>query len=258
MYENRMVCFVDILGFGALVEMSSQSEVLQAEIYEFLTSFSSDKALEEIHHGVAGYNQIDKPEINDPEFFEELKELNHFNITHFSDSIVISTAIDKNGLSWCCLLDHLARFQIRLFHKFNLLVRGGVTYGQIAHDDKGILFGPALNRAYYLESKLAVYPRIIIDKIIYNQLINAEFGYMLSPLVSDSEEGLLNINLATAFEYLYSGCGDSIFGSRDYGFLSEYFYHAKESINSNLAHNLPEHIRLKHKWLSTQMKKVAL
>lgn len=41
-------------------------------------------------------------------------------------------------------------------------MRGAVTVGAI-HHDQHIVFGPALNRAYELESKVAFYPRILID-----------------------------------------------------------------------------------------------
>ena len=41
-------------------------------------------------------------------------------------------------------------------------VRGGVTVGNILHDDD-VVFGPALNRAYELESKVAKFPRIVLD-----------------------------------------------------------------------------------------------
>jgi hypothetical protein len=43
-----------------------------------------------------------------------------------------------------------------------LLIRGAITIGDIVHDDS-IVFGPALNRAYELESQQAIYPRIILD-----------------------------------------------------------------------------------------------
>ena len=42
------------------------------------------------------------------------------------------------------------------------LLRGGVTVGDVIHEDE-IVFGPGLNRAYYLESKIARYPRFVLD-----------------------------------------------------------------------------------------------
>ena len=43
------------------------------------------------------------------------------------------------------------------------MARGALTYGDIYYDnDKNVWFGPAMNRAYWLESKKARYPRLII------------------------------------------------------------------------------------------------
>jgi hypothetical protein len=41
-------------------------------------------------------------------------------------------------------------------------IRGGVTVGDIVHDEH-VVFGPALNRAYHLESQVADKPRIVLD-----------------------------------------------------------------------------------------------
>jgi hypothetical protein len=38
-----------------------------------------------------------------------------------------------------------------------------MTYGKLFHTDR-YLFGPALNEAYYLESRVAVYPRVILSE----------------------------------------------------------------------------------------------
>lgn len=45
---------------------------------------------------------------------------------------------------------------------YGFFFRGGVTIGDLFHDGH-IVFGPALNQAYDLESKKAVYPRAILD-----------------------------------------------------------------------------------------------
>lgn len=50
------------------------------------------------------------------------------------------------------------------FLKNGFIARGAITYGDLFYDnEKNIWFGPAMNRAYFLESKLASFPRIIID-----------------------------------------------------------------------------------------------
>lgn len=46
-----------------------------------------------------------------------------------------------------------------------ILCRGAVSLGKFIHTDK-YLFGPALVEAYLLESKAALYPRIILDRTV--------------------------------------------------------------------------------------------
>lgn len=50
------------------------------------------------------------------------------------------------------------------FLKNGFIARGAITHGDLFYDnEKNIWFGPAMNRAYYLESKKAKFPRVIID-----------------------------------------------------------------------------------------------
>lgn len=45
--------------------------------------------------------------------------------------------------------------------------RGGVAYGDVYYEEKRkLLFGPGVNAAYRLESKIAIYPRIVIEEIV--------------------------------------------------------------------------------------------
>lgn len=44
-----------------------------------------------------------------------------------------------------------------------ILFRGAVVIGDL-YNDKIIIFGPAMLEAYELESKKAIYPRIIIEE----------------------------------------------------------------------------------------------
>lgn len=46
-------------------------------------------------------------------------------------------------------------------------MHGGLTFGKVFHED-GIVFGPALNEAYDLESKKANFPRILASSKLVN------------------------------------------------------------------------------------------
>lgn len=50
------------------------------------------------------------------------------------------------------------------FLKSGFIARGAITHGDLFYDnEKNIWFGPAMNRAYFLESKKARFPRVIVD-----------------------------------------------------------------------------------------------
>lgn len=44
-----------------------------------------------------------------------------------------------------------------------ILIRGGIAIGPLYHSGQ-IVYGPAMNQAYLLESVYAVYPHIILDE----------------------------------------------------------------------------------------------
>ncbi|MCG8563685.1 MAG: hypothetical protein MI747_01235, partial [Desulfobacterales bacterium] len=56
-------------------------------------------------------------------------------------------------------------YLVHLIYYCNLgmMVRGGISVGKLIHEEAGALFGPAMNEAYALESKSAIYPRVIIS-----------------------------------------------------------------------------------------------
>lgn len=72
--------------------------------------------------------------------------------------------------------------QVALFNSSNIIlelfnagyiVRGGIAVGDVFFDDMSF-FGPAVDRAYELESKMAVTPRILIDPAIGPALLEHE------------------------------------------------------------------------------------
>lgn len=66
------------------------------------------------------------------------------------------------------------------------LVRGGATYGDAFVDDDGC-FGPAVDRAYEIESKEAIYPRVMLD----NELGQKQYDFE-TEVQADPNFSLLN------------------------------------------------------------------
>lgn len=85
----------------------------------------------------------------------------------------------------------------------NLLVRGGITLGKLTHIEGGPLYGPAMNRAYYLECKEVKYPRVLIDKPCLVKYREVEtFGLFESSINSD--EAHRYISLATSLYHTFT------------------------------------------------------
>ena len=133
-YEERVVAFVDILGFSSMIKESSSD----IEEYEKIKN-----ALETIQN------------------VKKISDVNGAKVTTFSDSIVISYPAKAKDPLYNILLD-LIHLQLDLLQQ-GILVRGGVAKGKVRHVQE-MVFGPAMVSAYALESKYAVYPRIIVEK----------------------------------------------------------------------------------------------
>jgi hypothetical protein len=88
-------------------------------------------------------------------------------ISTFSDNIVVTQAVDEKTP---LLLTLLALQQIAAAMK-GFLLRGGITVGDIIHDDECV-FDPGLNRAHELESTIAQYPRFAVDRDVIEEIGN--------------------------------------------------------------------------------------
>lgn len=58
------------------------------------------------------------------------------------------------------------------FVKEKIIFRGGISYGDAYIDpDRSMFFGPAVNKAYKIESEIAIHPRIVIDSCVADEVI---------------------------------------------------------------------------------------
>jgi hypothetical protein len=144
-YENRVVFFIDILGFINIVKstLDSKENCIKENIDEIYEIFDSIRYF-------LGDNEVDK-----------ISQSRQF--TQFSDSIVISFLANEKSEIYHTLY-YIQLLLVDLVSK-KILCRGGVSYGKLLHDDK-LIFGPALNDAYDMELKAALFPRIILDESI--------------------------------------------------------------------------------------------
>ncbi|MDR3570629.1 MAG: hypothetical protein P4L81_00290 [Candidatus Pacebacteria bacterium] len=140
-YTNRVVAFLDILGFKDLVYANREADIAKA-----LTLTKTAESA---------------PFHNAPQM----------RLTAFSDSVVVSDEVG-NGFGYVRIL-HFTSYLMWQLLEMGILTRGGVGHGCL-HHESGIVFGPALIQAYELESKQAIYPRILVPDDIKAACIETE------------------------------------------------------------------------------------
>lgn len=149
MYTESVVTFIDIMGFKELVKSRPPEEV--------------DRAVRLLRRFAAG-NQPDP--------------LGMTSIA-FSDSIIRMRPIDKPSAAFFELLD-LVQAQGELIG-LGILIRGGIALGKVANQD-GRAFGPGFIEAYELESKCAIYPRVVVSPKLLQQCVSTPFKTVNEPL----------------------------------------------------------------------------
>jgi hypothetical protein len=135
-YENKIVCFIDILGFRNLV---NDTEKDPQKVYDILS---------DIRTAITDWSKV------------AISQNIDLKITQFSDSIVFSFNPVKH---YFMTFHFFKELSVNMVLKHGVIFRGGITYGKIHHDNE-LVFGPGMIQAYDLESKIASVPRIIIDK----------------------------------------------------------------------------------------------
>lgn len=187
-YEKRVVTFIDILGYKNMVEKTIGCNNEAIKLLDIMNYISVEKKTN--YTGMLNQNSIGK------------------EISIFSDSIVISYPIDLGGSLFYILID-LIHLQIELINN-GILFRGAVVIDELYHNDN-IIFGPAMLRAYELESEKAIYPRIIIEPGTIDEGIkfkapqnsfDDEAGYILSLLRQDDYDGYYFLDYLKQYQEL--------------------------------------------------------
>ena len=105
-------------------------------------------------------------------------------VSVFSDCIAISAEHDNyHGVIWTAI--HLQSSLLVL----GILTRGGISKGNLVHKDD-MLYGEGMIKAYKLESKAAIYPRILVD----SEIIGSTNDYYRSVFFHQDMDGLWYLN----------------------------------------------------------------
>lgn len=202
-YEDRFVVFIDILGFSSLIEDSETSPDIAKNILDVLLSMQPGEIVK-FSGSQINYDKVPIEEVQEVE--KQLALMNdislsntNISVSYFSDCIILS-ALKGDTYSRQMILEAIRNFSKTMWTSKRILLRGGVCEGKLHHSSNGPVFGPALNRAYEIESKEAVYPRILFDPEC--QISLEEDGTLkLYGCFFQYDDGRAYLSLASAFAY---------------------------------------------------------
>jgi len=177
-YERRIVAFADILGWRAITQDKECTY-----LYEVVNSIKkhADNFSEPMKETIA----------NAPGFTsQDIAQHSGIEFSFFSDSLAVSAPVACGEflfkiLSWAC---------DRLLSK-GLLVRGGVTIGDVWHRER-IIFGPALVEAVEME-ETTEHPRLLCSEKLVKYLCSTDYKDVI--IQDSSQKWVVNV-----------ACGSSI------------------------------------------------
>lgn len=222
-YKDRIVCYLDILGWKEKVDFSEKNDLILNYLYNHYKNF------------------IDS--------FKQIGEIYSIKVNIVSDSFFLSwrpgvCEATKNILN-------ILKFKTQEMCVEGYLVRGSIRRGKFIHE-KDILFGPALVEAYENELKCAIYPRIIFGEDIKSDYLcgydpHAKEGFF------PTEENFKNVAQKESdgfyyLDYLSFPINSCIEGVMD----SPQFY---EKFRKIIIRGLDEKqmpIRMKYEWLKSK------
>ncbi len=135
-YGKRLILFLDILGFSEIVAQSAKKPDALRSLLAAI-----DVILEFGKGSIGGSKRA----------------------SQYSDSFVVSYRFTEESAAFD-LVNDVALLVIELAF-LGFLVRGAITIGELIHT-KRYLVGPAMVKAYEMESMQAVYPRVLIDPVV--------------------------------------------------------------------------------------------
>lgn len=176
-----MITFIDILGFKSIINESKAEEI--NTILDLVKQATISDATSS-HRAIA-----------------------------FSDCVIRVREIKPNEP----FIDHLFSELYALLHAqvelidSGILIRGGICYDNIhIYEDK--VFGPGLVKAYELENKFAIYPRIILEPAVIQAFNNYLQTYaeshkfedpnakIIKELLKQGDDGMWFLNYAEAID----------------------------------------------------------
>ena len=147
------------------------------------------------------------------------------------------------------------------FIKERILFRGGISYGNAYVDpDKSMFFGEAVNKAYQLESEIAIHPRIVIEdtiaKAVLDNISSVKYkmagtnpnyisllGAGIMPKMPETVDGIIEKDIDGKYIFNYLHFPENNIILNDYylsceDFISELIDYCIEQINKNTKYKI--------------------
>jgi hypothetical protein len=163
-YEERIVAFLDVMGWAAAIAESARSPDLTKKLGIAMQALN----------GYVGLGEWQRKQ-NLPGGWPGDPVM-----TQFSDSLLISFKADRHARS---AMEMALTSVVSILFLHGFIVRGAIAYGQMVHRPT-MAYGPAMVSAYLLEKETAVDPRIILSPDIagawgHGQPIHDRHGNLL-------------------------------------------------------------------------------
>lgn len=157
-YEESFTAYLDFLGFSEAskdLDDSDRQKVLDLLVNLVALRSEFRAAISDKNEG-SGTSIFVAPAIST---FSD-----HIVISYGLDSLRENTKMDERNIALLLLsqIQHLASAIAAAALRIGFLIRGAATFGKLYHAH-GVVFGEALVEAYQLESRTAVYPRIVLS-----------------------------------------------------------------------------------------------
>lgn len=182
--RSSLVAYLDVLGFKNHVQnYLNPTNIIHKNILKnYKNAFEQAKKL----HYIRTFDDIGLIQ------YKQFSDSISLSMPNFHDDILEAVII--------CVFIHLVRSYYQHMLLNNFYLRGGVSTG-FHYEDEDIIFSDSLIKAYTLENKLAMYPRIIIDneltirlKTLWTNRKEILSLYGMEKLIIKDQEGLTFIN----------------------------------------------------------------
>jgi len=228
MYQERILAYIDILGFSAAIKKT--------------------------------INKNEEVEAKTVNIFNILEDINEFKNKKYTGTSINSRVVSH--FSDCAAISYLKEEKAGVFHILSdiiflcygvlqkgFLFRGAITCGKLYHKEK--LFGPAMITAVDMEKNLAIYPRIVLDKeiLVIAEEHPSEYPSkkeqlrVIKKLILKDFDGLYYLNYFDAINYIVG---------QEYGILSYFKPLRKNIIDLQKIAENDMSVKAKYLWLKNK------